>query len=326
MSYIEFTDLTKIFHVHQKEAGLKSSVKALFSRNLREVRALDGVSARIEPGELVGLVGANGAGKTTISKILAGVIHPTAGEVSVLGFQPWKRENEYKLQISLIMGQKNQLWWDLPAADCFLLLKEIYQIPSKEYQSRLDELAEILDVTSLLRTQVRRLSLGERMKMELIAALLHRPRVVYLDEPTIGLDISAQRAVREFLKRYQRDYQPMMLLTSHYMQDIQSLCERVIVIRQGKFVYDGPLQKLLDNYAHTRRIRASLSTPCVESDLSRLPFVMSRSQDGYELSMQVDKSALSESVATLLSKFDVSDLNVEGEDVSTIIERVMHGN
>jgi len=326
MSYIDFKDLTKTFQVHQKEAGLRSSIRSLFKREMREVRALDGVSARIEPGELVGLVGANGAGKTTISKILAGVIHPTGGQVSVLGFEPWKRQNEYKRQISLIMGQKNQLWWDLPAADCFLLLKEIYQISTRDFELRLNELAEILDVQQLLKTQVRRLSLGERMKMELIAALLHRPRVVYLDEPTIGLDITAQRAVREFLKEYQQNYQPMMLLTSHYMQDIQSLCERVIVIRQGKFVYDGSLQQLLDNYAHTRRIRATLSTPCAESDLARLPFVMDRTPDGYELSMHVEKTALSESVAKLLSKFEVSDLSVEGEDVSTIIERVMHGH
>ncbi len=325
MSVIEFSQLSKIFHVHQKEAGLRSSLKALFSRTIKEVKALDGVTARIEPGEIVGLVGANGAGKTTLSKILAGVIHPSSGNVSVLGFEPAKRETAYKRQISLIMGQKNQLWWDLPAGDCFLLLKEIYEVSDSEYKTRLGELSEILGVQELLKTQVRRLSLGERMKMELIAALLHRPKVVFLDEPTIGLDITAQRAVREFLKDYQRRYRPMMLLTSHYMQDIHSLCERVIVIRQGKFVYDGALQSLLDNYARVRQVKATLSKPSVVNGTSILDGAATISEDGYEILAQVEKPALPQIVARILSSYEVSDLSVEGEEVSTIIERVMHG-
>lgn len=325
MSCIEFNNLTRTFSVHERDPGLKSSFKALFKRTVKEVRALTDVSARIEPGELVGLVGANGAGKTTLSKILAGVIHPTSGHVSVLGFSPWKRETAFKKQISLIMGQKNQLWWDLPAADCFLLLKEIYQIPDTEYKKRLAELSDVLDVARLLRTQVRRLSLGERMKMELIAALIHQPKVIYLDEPTIGLDITAQRSVREFLKDYQRRHRPMMLLTSHYMQDIETLCERVIVIREGRFVYDGPLNDLLKRYASTRKVQAILARPYKLEEISNLPESAKLSADGYEVSLHVDQASLAQTVTDLLSTLAVRDLSVEGEEVGTIIERVMHG-
>lgn len=323
---ISFSNLSKIFHVHQKEAGVKASIKALIRRKTREVRALDSVTAQIEKGELVGLVGANGAGKTTLTKILSGVIHPSSGEAQVLGFRPWERHNAYKKQMSLVMGQKNQLWWDLPAADCFLLLKEIYDIPTREFNERQHELAEMLHVTHLLRTQVRRLSLGERMKMELIAALLHQPRVVFLDEPTIGLDITAQRAVRQFLKKYQRECQPVMLLTSHYMQDIAELCERVIVIREGHFVYDGSLKTLQDRYAQTRKIVVQLARPVTQAELGLESETIAFSEDNLEMICHADRSVLSKTVARIFERAPVKDLSVQAEDISTIIERVMQGH
>ncbi|MGZ3689368.1 MAG: ABC transporter ATP-binding protein, partial [Bdellovibrionota bacterium] len=224
---IEVEKLTKTFRVHQKDPGLLGSMRSLVRRRWIEKHALKSVSMKVGPGEIVGLVGANGAGKTTLVKALAGIIHPTSGEAKVLGHVPWQRENEFRRQIALIMGQKAQLWWDLPAADCFLLLCEIYRIPKTQFRANLDYLVEALGVRDQLHIQIRRLSLGERMKMELIAALLHRPKVVYLDEPTIGLDLTAQRAIREFLLRYRKEHQPAMLLTSHYMEDIEKLCRRI---------------------------------------------------------------------------------------------------
>ena len=236
---IKVENLHKTFKVHKKEPGLKASGKSLFSRKWIEKKALVDVSLSIGEGEILGLVGANGAGKTTLVKILSGIIHPTSGTTHVLGFNPWERHNDFRKQIALIMGQKAQLWWDLPAEDCFLLLREIYQIPKKQYEENLSFLSNTLNISDQMNIQIRRLSLGERMKMELIAALLHNPRVVFLDEPTIGLDLTAQRAIRQFLLNYRQKHRPAMILTSHYMEDIEQLCERIIILRQGSVVYDG---------------------------------------------------------------------------------------
>ena len=319
-------DLKKYFRVHEKQAGVKGSIKGLFQRKWRDVHALDGVSLQIEPGELVGLVGSNGAGKTTLTKILAGIIHPTSGEVSVLGYKPWHRKIAFRQQMSLVMGQKNQLWWDLPASDCFLLLKEVYEIPDKAFKERLEEISALLEVKDLLSIQVRRLSLGERMKMELIAALLHQPKVVFLDEPTIGLDITAQRSVRKFLRQYQELYKPMMILTSHYMQDIAELCKRVIVIRKGAIVYDGALSSLRTRYENTRLVIATLKEgEKPQSDnISGTPVQFL--PQTRELRAHVSKQSIPEFIGNIFRNFDVDDLSVEGEDISTIIERVMrHG-
>ena len=221
---IQANSIKKIYQIHEKEAGFKASLRSLFNRKWKDKVALNGVSLEVNEGEILGLVGANGAGKTTLVKILAGIIHPTEGEASILGFRPWERQNEFRRQIALIMGQKASLWWDLPAGDCFLLLKEIYQLSDSQFKESLDELSTALGVTDQLKTQIRRLSLGERMKMELMAALLHRPRVVFLDEPTIGLDLTAQKAIRNFLLDYRTRYRPAMILTSHYMEDIERRC------------------------------------------------------------------------------------------------------
>lgn len=320
---IKVNNLNKTFKVHEKQAGLKASFKSLFSRKYRDVYALNNVSLEIKPGELVGMVGANGAGKTTLTKILSGIIYPSSGEVSVLGFQPWQKKIDFRKQMSLVMGQKNQLWWDLPADDCFLLLKEIYQIPKKDFDFRLAELAELLEVKDLLNIQVRRLSLGERMKMELIAALLHQPKVIFLDEPTIGLDITAQRSVRAFLKEYQQRHQPMMILTSHYMQDIAELCKRVIVMRKGQIVYDGELELLRERYENTRLITAVLKSALGEKIHSLANTNLSFNEELTEVSAHVDKSEIPKFINELFTKFDVDDLTVEEEDISLVIERVM---
>jgi ABC-2 type transport system ATP-binding protein len=241
---IEVENLTRVFRTYKKQPGFWGGVKGLFKREFEETRAADDVSFSIKEGEFVGFLGPNGAGKTTTLKMLSGLIYPTSGRARVAGFDPSKRENAYRRLFALVLGQKNQLWWDLPAIESFHLLRAIYALPAEPFKATLDELVMLLNVGHKLNVQVRELSLGERMKMELIAALLHRPRVLFLDEPTIGLDVISQKAVREFLRDYNRRYKTTILLTSHYMADISSLCERVIVIDHGKKIYDGNLDRI----------------------------------------------------------------------------------
>ncbi|MEY2881293.1 MAG: hypothetical protein RLZZ15_3673 [Verrucomicrobiota bacterium] len=241
---IEVSHLTRVFRTYKKKPGFWGGVKGLFHREFEETRAADDVSFSIGEGEFVGFLGPNGAGKTTTLKMLSGLIYPTSGTARVAGFDPTKRENAYRRLFALVMGQKNQLWWDLPAIESFNLLRAIYAIPEAQFKATLDELLALLDVGKKLNVMVRELSLGERMKMELIAALLHRPRVLFLDEPTIGLDVVSQKAVRQFLRDYNRQHRVTILLTSHYMADIQELCERVVVIHKGKKIYDGALDRL----------------------------------------------------------------------------------
>lgn len=241
---IEVENLTRVFRIYKKPPGFWAGVRGLFHREFEELAAAKDISFSIREGEFVGFLGPNGAGKTTTLKMLAGLIHPTSGKARVAGFEPGKRESDYRRIFALVLGQKNQLWWDLPAQESFLLLRHIYSIPAQRFQETLDELVDLLGVREKLRTMVRELSLGERMKMELIAALLHRPKVLFLDEPTIGLDVVSQRAVRTFLRDYNRKYRTTILLTSHYMADIQELCDRVIVIDKGRKIYDGGLDRL----------------------------------------------------------------------------------
>jgi ABC-2 type transport system ATP-binding protein len=317
-------NLKKSFKVHKKQAGVKASIKSLFKREYKNVEALKGISLEIEPGELVGLVGGNGAGKTTLSKILSGIIIPTSGEVSVYGFTPFNKDIAFKKQMALIMGQKNQLWWDLPASDCFLLLKEIYSIEEADFNKRVNELSELLEVTELLGIQVRRLSLGERMKMELIATLLHQPRVIFLDEPTIGLDITAQKAVRKFLLYYQEQYKPMMILTSHYMQDISALCKRVMVMRKGELVYDGELKDLKTEFANKKRISAVINA----SSNLQMDFKVQHSfnPETNEFVAHVNKEEVPDFLTALCKNYEVDELEVGSEDIELVIERVMYGD
>lgn len=300
---IQVKGLTKSFFTHVKEPGLLGSLKALVKRAQVEKHALKGVDLEIKPGEIIGLIGANGAGKTTLVKILAGIVHPTSGEATVLGHIPWHRPNEYRSQMSLIMGQKNQVWWDLPAMDSFLLLKEIYQIPEAIYKRNIEFLADTLQVHDQLKTQVRKLSLGERMKIELMAALLHNPKVIFLDEPTIGLDITAQNAVREFLKSYQKEFKPMTILTSHYMQDIKELCPRIVIIKEGSFVYDGPIREVQRMLGDEKVINVTTA--------------------GDQLRITVPKSELSIRTKEILEKYQVTDLNIEDPSIEVMIEHLM---
>ncbi len=241
---IEVENLTRVFRTYKKKPGFWGGVQGLFKREFEETRAADNISFSIKEGEFVGFLGPNGAGKTTTLKMLSGLIYPTSGTARVAGFDPSKRENAYRRLFALVLGQKNQLWWDLPAQESFTLIRAIYGLPAGPFKETLDELVSLLGVGPKLNVQVRELSLGERMKMELIAALLHRPRVLFLDEPTIGLDVVSQKAVREFLRDYNRRHKTTILLTSHYMADITSLCERVIVIDHGRKIYDGDLDRI----------------------------------------------------------------------------------
>ncbi|MGD1031024.1 MAG: ATP-binding cassette domain-containing protein [Opitutaceae bacterium] len=241
---IEVKHLTRIFRTYKKQPGFWGGVKGLFSREFEETAAANDISFSIDAGEFVGFLGPNGAGKTTTLKMLSGLILPTSGSARVAGFDPSKRENAYRRIFALVLGQKNQLWWDLPASESFTLLRAIYGLSEEDFRRTLDDLVDLLEIRPKLNVMVRELSLGERMKMELIAALLHRPRVLFLDEPTIGLDVVSQKAVRHFLREYNRLHKVTILLTSHYMADIKELCERVIVIHRGRKIYDGDLDRL----------------------------------------------------------------------------------
>ncbi len=323
---IEVQDLTKTFRIHKKEAGLKGSIRALFHREWHSVEALKSVTFNVKAGETVGLVGANGAGKTTLLKLLSGILHPTSGSAKVLGHTPWERSNQFRRQIALIMGQKAQLWWDLPAADCFLLLKEIYEIPQNQYQESLDSLTQLLDVRNQMNTQIRRLSLGERMKMELIAALLHRPRVVFLDEPTIGLDVNAQRALRDFIANYSLQWKPALILTSHYMEDIKHLCRRVVIIREGDFIYDGPLSKVVHQFTRHKVVTVALDAPLNGSYALPKHLGEVLSCDATLARFKVDRERIAEASSWLLQNCQVSDLSIEEEDISTVISKLFLGS
>ena len=323
---IRVRNLRKTFRVHVKPPGLKGSLRSLFYRNWLDNQALRGVDLDVAAGEVVGLVGANGAGKTTLVKILAGVIYPTAGEAQVLGYRPWSRHDAFRRRISLIMGQKAQLWWDLPAEDCFLLLKEIYQIPQSQYRASLDDLASALNVRHLLNIQIRRLSLGERMKMELIAALLHQPKVVFLDEPTIGLDLTSQMAIRDFIRSYMRDHEAAVILTSHYMEDIEQLCERIVIIKEGQFVYDGPLRRVTERYARHKLLSVQLrpQNPPFSAQQLREAAPAELIDHSEDLARyRVPRARVAEAASSILQRLPVIDLSIEEEDIAHIIEALM---
>jgi len=319
---IEVEALAKTFTTHRKDPGLWGSVRSLFRREKVVKHAVRESTFKVGEGEIVGLVGANGAGKTTLIKMLAGIIHPTRGDARVLGFRPWERDNRFRRQIALIMGQKAQLWWDLPAADSFLLLREIYQIPEERCRANLDYLSRVLDVTSQLNVPVRRLSLGERMKMELIAALLHGPRVVYLDEPTIGLDLTAQRAIRDFILAYREEHRPAMILTSHYMEDIERLCKRLIILREGEIVYDGSLTGVVEKYADHKVVTAHLRKDGAVSREGLEALGQVDACDDVTIRLRVPRGRVAEAAAELLKRYPVADLAIEEVEIGTLIERI----
>ncbi|MFM8387388.1 MAG: ATP-binding cassette domain-containing protein [Planctomycetia bacterium] len=324
---IEVRGLAKTFRVAVKEPGLKGSLKALVRRRSVARHAVLPTTFRVEEGEIVGLVGPNGAGKTTLVKMLAGIVHPSAGDASVLGYRPWERKDAFRRQIALLMGQKAQLWWDLPASDGFALLRDIYGVPRALHAARLDELSSLLEVGGLLDTPVRRLSLGERMKMELVAALLHGPKVVFLDEPTIGLDLSAQRAVREFLLRYRERHRPAMVLTSHYMEDIERLCSRLLLLREGQLIYDGPLARVAEQAGDLKVVRAHLKpegVPAPEALRALLAPLGEVLEGGPgQVAVRVPRTRVAEVASRLLQVLPVADLAIEAEEIGTLIERLL---
>jgi len=314
--------LTKVYSVSQRESGMAAALASLVRRRTEEVRAVDGISFDLAPGEIVGFLGPNGAGKTTTLKMLSGLLHPTQGALTVLGHVPWKREKTFLRQITLVMGQRNQLVWDIPAADSFELNRAIYRLPRADYQRTLHELTELLELGPLLKKPVRNLSLGERMKCEVAAALLHRPQVVFLDEPTIGLDVTMQRRIRAFLAQYNQRFGATLLLTSHYMNDVEALCRRVIVIHEGKLLFDGDLASLVRRFTSHKTIIVQLET-CPD-DLQGYGEVVS-CQDGL-VTLRVAKAETPRVTARLLADLPVIDLTVEDPPIEEVIERVFAQN
>jgi ABC-2 type transport system ATP-binding protein len=320
MAAISVSNLTKYYTVYQKEPGFIGSIKSLFNRKHYEAKAVDDITFSIEEGELVGFIGPNGAGKTTTLKCLSGLLYPTNGDVKVLGYTPFKRNTAFLKQIALIMGQKNQLWWDLPAMDSFLLNKEIYEVPDKKYKDTINGLADLLEVTDVLNVQVRKLSLGQRMKCELIAALIHSPKVLFLDEPTIGLDVVMQKKLRDFIKEYNTHYNATIILTSHYMEDVRQLCERVIIIDHGKILYDGKLNNIVREYAANKYLSVTFSKYVSKDELQKLGEIEQYEFPKAKLSVAYEKT--NRVAAKLLEDFPVEDINIEEADIEDIIRDI----
>jgi viologen exporter family transport system ATP-binding protein len=310
--------LNKTFLVPERDAGLRAALRSLFRRRHREVRAVEGISFDIQPGEIVGFLGPNGAGKTTTLKMLSGLLYPTSGEARVLGFEPSKRQRDFLRRITLVMGNRNQLQWDLPALDSFELNRAIYRLSRPEFLQLRDELIELLDIGDLVRKPVRNLSLGERMKVEIVGSLLHRPSVLFLDEPTIGLDVTIQKRIREFVAEYNRRFEATVLLTSHYMADVEALCKRVIVIHHGTILFDGPLARIGDQFEAFKTLTVETTDPA--ADLSGYGDVLER-EDG-RVKLRVPKGDTARVTARLLAEREVADLTVEDPPIEDVIELV----
>lgn len=317
MPAIDVQDLNRAYRVFRKQEGLLASLRGLLHRRYDLVHAVRNVSFQIEEGEMVAFLGPNGAGKTTTLKLLSGLIVPTSGHATVLGHVPWKRENEYRRRFALVTGQKEQLWWDLPAQESFRLIREIYRIPPDDYQRRLQELTDLLEVAALVSKPVRELSLGERMRMELIAALLHRPDVLFLDEPTIGLDVVSQRRVQEFLRHYQREQRITVILTSHYMKDVEALCERAIVINKGTVIHDGPLAAIVDRFSQYKIVELQFANGEIPSGLSRFGTVLDTKPP--RVRIQVERQNVSRALSGILADHSVEDVSVMERPLEDLI-------
>ncbi len=322
MALIEVDGLTRSFRTWKKEPGLRGALKGLIARQYEESFAVRDISFRIEEGEFVGFLGPNGAGKTTTLKMLAGLLHPTRGSARVLGFTPWERKDGYRRQFALLLGQKNQLWWDLPARDSLELNAKIYGIAPSVFVKTVDDLAALLQIGDKLGTPVRELSLGERMKCELIAALLHQPRVLFLDEPTIGLDVVSARVVRDFLRQHNRLRRTTILLTSHYMADIQALCERVIIIDRGIISFDGRLAAILDRFADFKIVTLHLDPAAVREAIDPTPFGEVLVHDATTLKLKVKRERVIPVCKGLLDGFPVLDFAVEDVPIEEVIRQV----
>jgi len=320
MSVISVQNLVKNYKAYKKEPGFFGAVKSLYSRNYELISAVSDVSFEIEEGELVGFIGPNGAGKTTTLKCLSGLLYPSHGRVNVLGFNPWKREDKFLKQISLIMGQKNQLWWDLPPIESFLLNKEIYGIPDKQFKETLSQLSDLLDVGDVLNIQVRKLSLGQRMKCELVAAILHNPRILFLDEPTIGLDVVMQKNLRDFIREFNGKYNSTVILTSHYMEDVKQLCKRVIIIDHGKLLFDGNLSDIIKKYATKKFIKVLFEKDVERNEIEK--FGKIHAYKPGESTIAVNREDAPSVAAEMLKQFVIEDINIEEPDIEDVIRDV----
>ncbi|HEY9059742.1 MAG TPA: ATP-binding cassette domain-containing protein [Pseudobacteroides sp.] len=319
MNIIHTKNLNKLYTRFEKEEGLKGSIKSLFDRKKITKAAVNHFNLDVNQGEFIGLIGPNGAGKTTLMKILTGIISPTSGEISVLGYMPNELKNEYKKQFAIVMGQKSQLFQDISAADTFLLLKEIYDIPEAQYRKNLSYFTELFAVQDYLNVQVRTLSLGERMKMELIAALLHSPQILFLDEPTIGLDAVAQKQIRSFLREVNRNNGTTILLTSHYMEDIKSLCGRCVVINSGSKIYDGSLEMLFNSYQTHKLITVTFDESTSYRPNLDIQII---EENPYKLSFMAHRKDVRCIIGTILNKCEVNDISIEEEDIGNVVERI----
>ncbi|WP_072619430.1 ABC transporter ATP-binding protein [Spirulina major] len=320
MDMITVEQLSKVYPVAVKEPGLRGTLQHFFQRNYRQIKAVDNVSFSLQPGEMVGFLGANGAGKTTTLKMLTGLIHPSAGTVRVADYVPFRRQPQFLRKISLVMGQKQQLLWDLPALDSLRINAAVYELSEREFTQRLGELSEMLNLGGKLTQPMRKMSLGERMKAELLAALLHHPQVLFLDEPTLGLDVNAQAAVREFLQLYNDRYGATVLLTSHYMADITALCDRVLLIHQGGLIYDGSLKGLLERFAPYREVRLQLAATLEAEQLAAYGEL--ESLDGRDVRLLVRREALTQTVGQLLAQLPIADLSITDPPIEEVIGRL----
>src|SRR5438093_2420247 len=322
MAAIEVSGLTKAFRTYKKQPGFGGAVKGLFRRKYEQTVAVKDVSFVVGPGELVGFLGPNGAGKTTTLKMLAGLLYPTSGSARVLGDVPWERQDGYRRQFALLLGQKNQLWWDLPASESFELNARIYGLSAETMQRTVAEMSELLAVRDKLNVSVRELSLGERTKMELIASLLHQPKVLFLDEPTIGLDVVSQKTVREFLREHNAKHKTTILLTSHYMTDIQELCKRVIIIDHGTIFFDGRLSEILDRFADFKliTIHCEGAAKCSAEDLSKFGEVVEQNPGSIQIKVKRDR--VIPVCKALLDELPVSDIDIQEVPIEEVIRRI----
>ena len=317
---IQLDELSKVYRVNEREAGLVAAMRSFVKRKTRDVQAVDEISFSVDEGEIVGFLGPNGAGKTTTLKMLSGLLHPTGGRATVLGYRPWERNRDYLRRMTLVMGQRNQLLWDIPVIDTFELNRAVYRIPEAEYRRVVDELTELLDLAPVLRKPTRNLSLGERMKCEIAVALLHSPSVLYLDEPTIGLDVTMQRRIRQFITEYNQRTGATVLLTSHYMADVEALCKRVIVIHHGKLLYDGELSRLADRFAPFKTVEVELQNGTGGRSLAQYGELIAQSEGRFTL--RIPKVETASVTGRLLAELDVSDLTVQDPPIEDVIEHV----
>lgn len=314
--------LNKTYRIYKKRPGLAGALRGLFRREYEQVTAANNISFRVDEGELVGFLGPNGAGKTTTLKMLAGLLYPTAGTARVLGYVPWERNDGYRRQFALLLGQKNQLWWDLPARESLELNSKIYEIPTSVFQRTVGEMTELLGVKDKLNVMVRELSLGERMKMELIAALLHQPKVLFLDEPTIGLDVVSQKTVREFLRHHNATFKTTILLTSHYMTDIEELCRRVIIIDRGTIFFDGQLTDVLDQFADFKMITIQLATVAERPRPDMANYGEVVEQSAASIKLKVSRERVIPVCKTLLDELPVTDIDIQEMPIEDIIRKI----